>query len=55
MPTATPSSSDGVDQYLEAPADEKEHAHFQKAKENLEAKHRERMSQVQKLKKKEQV
>ncbi|XP_070814147.1 amyloid beta (A4) precursor protein a isoform X2 [Chaetodon trifascialis] len=46
VPTATPSSSDAVDHYLETPADENEHAHFQKAKESLEAKHRERMSQV---------
>uniref|UniRef100_A0A3Q2PWS6 Amyloid-beta A4 protein n=1 Tax=Fundulus heteroclitus TaxID=8078 RepID=A0A3Q2PWS6_FUNHE len=45
MPTATPSSPDAVDHYLETPADENEHAHFQKAKESLEAKHRERMSQ----------
>lgn len=35
-----------MDHYLETPADENEHAHFQKAKESLEAKHRERMSQV---------
>ncbi|XP_056287002.1 amyloid beta (A4) precursor protein a isoform X2 [Pseudoliparis swirei] len=46
IPTATPSSPDAVDYYLETPADENEHAHFQKAKESLEAKHRERMSQV---------
>nr|XP_043872399.1 amyloid-beta A4 protein isoform X3 [Solea senegalensis] len=46
VPTATPSSSDAVDHYLETPTDENEHAHFQKAKESLEAKHRERMSQV---------
>ncbi|KAM8721749.1 amyloid beta (A4) precursor protein a isoform 2-T2 [Acanthopagrus schlegelii] len=46
VPTATPSSPDAVDHYLETPADENEHAHFQKAKESLEAKHRERMSQV---------
>ncbi|XP_033471590.1 amyloid beta (A4) precursor protein a isoform X2 [Epinephelus lanceolatus] len=46
VPTATPSSPDVVDHYLETPADENEHAHFQKAKESLEAKHRERMSQV---------
>ncbi|TKS66326.1 Amyloid beta A4 protein ABPP [Collichthys lucidus] len=39
-------SPDAVDHYLETPADENEHAHFQKAKESLEAKHRERMSQV---------
>lgn len=50
VPTAMPSSSDGVDHYLETPADENEHARFQKAKESLEAKHRERMSQVLKLK-----
>uniref|UniRef100_A0A3Q1EQG9 Amyloid-beta A4 protein n=1 Tax=Acanthochromis polyacanthus TaxID=80966 RepID=A0A3Q1EQG9_9TELE len=43
VPTASP---DAVDHYLETPADENEHAHFQKAKESLEAKHRERMSQV---------
>uniref|UniRef100_A0A665X9X1 Amyloid-beta A4 protein n=1 Tax=Echeneis naucrates TaxID=173247 RepID=A0A665X9X1_ECHNA len=46
VPTATPGSPDAVDHYLEAPTDENEHAHFQKAKESLEAKHRERMSQV---------
>lgn len=46
VPTTTPSSPDAVDHYLETPADENEHAHFQKAKESLEAKHRERMSQV---------
>ncbi|XP_075871946.1 amyloid beta (A4) precursor protein a isoform X2 [Nelusetta ayraudi] len=46
VPTAMPSSPDAVDHYLETPADDNEHAHFQKAKESLEAKHRERMSQV---------
>ncbi|XP_054915529.1 amyloid beta (A4) precursor protein a isoform X1 [Poeciliopsis prolifica] len=46
IPTAKPSSPNAVDRYLETPADENEHAHFQKAKESLEAKHRERMSQV---------
>ncbi|XP_062236469.1 amyloid beta (A4) precursor protein a isoform X3 [Platichthys flesus] len=46
VPTAMPSSPDAVDHYLETPTDENEHAHFQKAKESLEAKHRERMSQV---------
>lgn len=35
-----------MDHYLETPADENEHGHFQKAKESLESKHRERMSQV---------
>uniref|UniRef100_A0A672QS69 Amyloid-beta A4 protein n=2 Tax=Sinocyclocheilus grahami TaxID=75366 RepID=A0A672QS69_SINGR len=39
-------SPDAMDQYLETPADENEHVHFLKAKESLEAKHRERMSQV---------
>ncbi|XP_037552597.1 amyloid beta (A4) precursor protein a [Nematolebias whitei] len=48
LPTATPTSPDGVDHYLETPADDNEHAHFQKAKESLEAKHRERMSRVMK-------
>uniref|UniRef100_A0A8C7HD36 Amyloid-beta A4 protein n=1 Tax=Oncorhynchus kisutch TaxID=8019 RepID=A0A8C7HD36_ONCKI len=46
MPTATPSPPDAVDRYLETPGDDNEHAHFAKAKESLEAKHRERMSQV---------
>ncbi|XP_077569002.1 amyloid beta (A4) precursor protein a isoform X2 [Stigmatopora nigra] len=46
VPTATPGSPDAVDHYLETPADENEHTHFQKAKDSLEAKHRERMSQV---------
>ncbi|XP_024917785.1 amyloid beta (A4) precursor protein a isoform X9 [Cynoglossus semilaevis] len=46
VPTAMPSSPDAVDNYLESPTDENEHAHFQKAKESLEAKHRERMSLV---------
>lgn len=41
-----PSPPDAVGRYLEAPGDVNEHAHFQKAKERLEAKHRERMSQV---------
>ncbi|XP_009993731.1 PREDICTED: amyloid beta A4 protein isoform X2 [Chaetura pelagica] len=46
VPTTAASTPDAVDKYLEAPGDENEHAHFQKAKERLEAKHRERMSQV---------
>uniref|UniRef100_A0AAY4CIE1 Amyloid-beta A4 protein n=1 Tax=Denticeps clupeoides TaxID=299321 RepID=A0AAY4CIE1_9TELE len=46
MPTMAPSPADLVDRYLEAPGDMNEHARFQKAKESLEAKHRERMSQV---------
>uniref|UniRef100_A0A8D3BPT9 Amyloid-beta A4 protein n=1 Tax=Scophthalmus maximus TaxID=52904 RepID=A0A8D3BPT9_SCOMX len=46
MPTMAPSPPDAVDQYLESPGDDSEHADFQKAKESLEAKHREKMSQV---------
>ncbi|KAL2081418.1 hypothetical protein ACEWY4_023271 [Coilia grayii] len=46
LPTMAPSPPNAVDRYLEAPGDVNEHAHFQKAKESLEAKHRERMSQV---------
>ncbi|KAM3607730.1 uncharacterized protein V6R79_012746 [Siganus canaliculatus] len=46
IPTIAPNPPDAVDQYLESPGDDNEHADFQKAKESLEAKHRERMSQV---------
>ncbi|XP_028969451.2 amyloid-beta A4 protein isoform X2 [Esox lucius] len=46
VPTTAPPPHDAVDHYLEAPGDDSEHADFQKAKESLEAKHRERMSQV---------
>ncbi|XP_066542111.1 amyloid beta (A4) precursor protein b isoform X1 [Hoplias malabaricus] len=46
LPTMAPSPPDAVGSYLEAPGDINEHAHFQKAKERLEAKHRERMSEV---------
>uniref|UniRef100_A0A8C4GQ16 Amyloid-beta A4 protein n=1 Tax=Dicentrarchus labrax TaxID=13489 RepID=A0A8C4GQ16_DICLA len=46
LPTMAPSPPDAVDRYLESPGDDSEHADFQKAKESLEAKHRERMSQV---------
>ncbi|KAG7467567.1 hypothetical protein MATL_G00155120 [Megalops atlanticus] len=46
LPMTTPSPPDAVDRYLETPGEEKEHAYFQKAKESLEAKHREQMSQV---------
>ncbi|XP_058247440.1 amyloid beta (A4) precursor protein b isoform X2 [Hemibagrus wyckioides] len=46
VPTMAPSPPDAVGRYLEAPGDVNEHSHFQKAKERLEAKHRERMSQV---------
>lgn len=41
-----PSPPDAVDRYLESPGDDSEHADFQHAKESLEAKHSERMSQV---------
>ncbi|MEQ2191901.1 hypothetical protein XENOCAPTIV_004151 [Xenoophorus captivus] len=40
------SPPDAVDQYLESPGDDNEHTDFRKAKESLEAKHREKMSQV---------
>ncbi|XP_026073531.1 amyloid-beta A4 protein-like isoform X2 [Carassius auratus] len=46
VPTMAPSPADAVDRYLEAPGDMNEHTRFQKAKESLEAKHRERMSEV---------
>nr|AFN73055.1 amyloid beta precursor protein b [Danio rerio] len=45
-PTMAPSPADAVDRYLEAPGDMNEHMRFQKAKESLEAKHREKMSEV---------
>ncbi|XP_005798128.1 amyloid-beta A4 protein-like isoform X2 [Xiphophorus maculatus] len=46
VPTIAPSPPDAVDQYLESPGDDNEHTDFRKAKESLEAKHREKMSQV---------
>ncbi|XP_064832439.1 amyloid-beta A4 protein-like isoform X2 [Oncorhynchus masou masou] len=46
VPTMAPAPPDAVDHYLESTGDNNEHADFQKAKESLEAKHRERMSQV---------
>ncbi|XP_067300303.1 amyloid beta (A4) precursor protein b isoform X2 [Pseudorasbora parva] len=46
VPTIAPSPADAVDRYLEAPGDTNEHTRFQKAKESLEAKHREKMSEV---------
>ncbi|XP_030613788.1 amyloid beta (A4) precursor protein b isoform X2 [Archocentrus centrarchus] len=46
VPTMAPSPPDAVDRYLESPGDDNEHNDFQKAKESLEAKHREKMSQV---------
>uniref|UniRef100_A0A3Q3J0L6 Amyloid-beta A4 protein n=1 Tax=Monopterus albus TaxID=43700 RepID=A0A3Q3J0L6_MONAL len=46
IPTIAPSPPDAVDRYLESPGDDNEHSDFQKAKESLEAKHSEKMSQV---------
>ncbi|KAM7380400.1 hypothetical protein PAMP_003701 [Pampus punctatissimus] len=46
LPTMAPSPPDAVDRYLESPGDDNEHTDFQKAKESLEAKHREKMSEV---------
>ncbi|XP_030060134.1 amyloid-beta precursor protein isoform X2 [Microcaecilia unicolor] len=46
MPTTAASTPDAVDKYMETPSDENEHTRFQKAKERLEGKHRERMSQA---------
>ncbi|XP_075870677.1 amyloid-beta A4 protein-like isoform X1 [Nelusetta ayraudi] len=46
LPTMAPSPPDAVDRYLESPGDDSEHTDFQKAKESLESKHRERMSEV---------
>ncbi|XP_057708240.1 amyloid-beta A4 protein-like isoform X2 [Corythoichthys intestinalis] len=48
LPTMSPSPPDAVDQYLESPGDDNEHGDFQRAKESLEAKHREKLSQVMK-------
>uniref|UniRef100_A0A3Q2YZA0 Amyloid-beta A4 protein n=1 Tax=Hippocampus comes TaxID=109280 RepID=A0A3Q2YZA0_HIPCM len=48
VPTLAPSPPDAVDQYLESPGDDNEHGDFQRAKESLEAKHREKLSQVMK-------
>ncbi|KAM9341788.1 amyloid beta (A4) precursor protein b isoform 2-T2 [Pholidichthys leucotaenia] len=46
VPTMAPNPPDAMDRYLELPGDDNEHTDFQKAKESLEAKHREKMSQV---------
>ncbi|KAM6934246.1 LOW QUALITY PROTEIN: amyloid-beta A4 protein-like [Xenentodon cancila] len=46
LPTMAPSRLDAVDWYLESPGDDNEHTDFQRAKESLEAKHREKMSQM---------
>ncbi|XP_061649133.1 amyloid beta (A4) precursor protein b isoform X1 [Phyllopteryx taeniolatus] len=48
LPTMAPSPPDAIDQYLESPGDDNEHGDFQRAKESLEAKHREKLSQVMK-------
>ncbi|XP_073426164.1 amyloid beta precursor like protein 2 isoform X4 [Dendrobates tinctorius] len=45
IPT-TPAPVDDVDIYLETPADDNEHARFQKAKEQLEVRHRNRMDRA---------
>ncbi|MGH0136842.1 UNVERIFIED_CONTAM: hypothetical protein FKN15_020357 [Acipenser sinensis] len=44
----TPQPTDDVDVYFETPADENEHARFQRAKEQLEVRHRNRMERVRK-------
>ncbi|XP_038145898.1 amyloid-like protein 2 isoform X5 [Cyprinodon tularosa] len=45
---ATPQPTDDVDIYFETPADDKEHSRFQKAKEQLEIRHHNRMERVRK-------
>lgn len=42
----TPQPTDDVDIYFETPADDKEHSRFQRAKEQLEIRHRNRMERV---------
>ncbi|KAM4741957.1 amyloid beta precursor like protein 2 isoform 3-T3 [Anableps anableps] len=44
----TPQPTDDVDIYFETPADDKEHSRFQKAKEQLEIRHHNRMERVRK-------
>uniref|UniRef100_A0A674NGS7 Amyloid beta (A4) precursor-like protein 2 n=1 Tax=Takifugu rubripes TaxID=31033 RepID=A0A674NGS7_TAKRU len=44
----TPQPTDDVDIYFETPADDKEHSRFQRAKEQLEIRHRSRMERVRK-------
>ncbi|KAM4703852.1 amyloid beta precursor like protein 2 isoform 2-T2 [Rhinophrynus dorsalis] len=44
----TPLPADDVDVYFETPADDNEHARFQKAKEQLEVRHHNRMDRVKK-------
>ncbi|KAG8450279.1 hypothetical protein GDO86_002799 [Hymenochirus boettgeri] len=48
IPATAASTPDAVDKYLENPNDENEHDRFLKAKERLEGKHREKMSEVMK-------
>ncbi|XP_029429758.1 amyloid-like protein 2 isoform X5 [Rhinatrema bivittatum] len=43
-----PTPTDDVDVYFETPADDNEHARFQKAKEQLEVRHHNRMARVKK-------
>ncbi|TKS80718.1 Amyloid-like protein 2 [Collichthys lucidus] len=43
-----PQPTDDVDIYFETPADDKEHSRFQRAKEQLEIRHRNRMERVRK-------
>lgn len=42
----TPQPTDDVDIYFETPADDKEHSRFQRAKEQLEIRHHNRMERV---------
>ncbi|XP_062329866.1 amyloid-like protein 2 isoform X4 [Osmerus eperlanus] len=44
----TPQPTDDVDVYFETPADDREHSRFQKAKEQLEIRHRNHMERVRK-------
>ncbi|XP_008307213.1 amyloid beta precursor like protein 2 isoform X3 [Cynoglossus semilaevis] len=44
----TPQPTDDVDIYFETPVDDKEHTRFQRAKEQLEIRHRNRMERVRK-------
>ncbi|XP_041659647.1 amyloid-like protein 2 isoform X3 [Cheilinus undulatus] len=44
----TPQPTDDVDIYFETPTDDKEHSRFQRAKEQLEIRHRNRMERVRK-------
>ncbi|KAM9710483.1 amyloid-beta A4 protein-like isoform 5-T5 [Menidia menidia] len=46
VPTTAPSPPDAGDQYLPSPGDENEYTDFERAKEILETKHREKMSEV---------